>query len=127
MAEGKTPGNGKTSPFGNGKGAPESGAAGRPTDFTKSPTSQYSGGKGASNFVRNPNGSGQDRPTVNDYAKNPTASGTPSQRDAKPEVVPNPQEVPPGGKTLFADPAPGSDKRLGSSTDQGRKPFKVGK
>lgn len=119
MAEGKTPGNGRSSPFGNGKGAPEGGAlAGAPNDFTKNPSCARNG-KGASDFVRDPGGSGQDRPSVQDYTK--AAGPTP-----RPEVKPNPQEIPAGGKTLYADPSKNSPKRGQTDGDRGR-PFKLGK
>lgn len=107
-------------PFGNGSGAPPSGPLAKPTDFTKSPSSAARGGvSGASNFVQNPQGSGQEKQSVSDYTK--TAGPTP-----RTEVAPNPQEIPAGGKTLYADPSKVSTQVAGQ-TDAGRKPFKLGK
>lgn len=120
MAEGKTPGDGKVSPFGNHKGAPASGASGKPTDFVKSPTGGGNAPKsGGKDFVKDPSASGQTNMSAQDYTKQP--GPTP-----RPEVVPNPQEIPAGGKTLYADPGK-VQTQVSGTTDAGRKPFKVGK
>jgi len=49
------------------------------------------------------------------------------QSEAKPEVVPNPQEIPAGGVILKADPGPVSAKVTGTATPPGatRSPFKL--
>ncbi len=103
MAEAKTSGDGKTSPFGNGQGATAAGASGGGHDFTTDPKSSGAGG-GGRDFTK------ESRP----------------QTEAKVEVIPNAQEIPAGGKVLRADPGPVS--RAFSGTAAGvspPKPFKL--
>lgn len=103
MGEGATPGDGKTSPFGNGKGATMAGAAGGGHDFTKEPES-HAPSSGGRDFTK------ESRP----------------QSMARAEVVPNPQEIPAGGKVLKADPGPVSKTVAGSAPGpQPPKPFRV--
>ena len=47
------------------------------------------------------------------------------QSEAKQEVVPNPQEIPTGGKVLLADPGPVSAKVAGTAQHVEKKPFKL--
>lgn len=103
MAEGKT-GNVQNSsqpPLGNGKGSTDGGGT-----YT-----------GSHNFLTDPKGSG---PATGgrDFSKENRP-----QTQAKPEVQPNTQEIPKGGKILYADPGAVSDK-VGGSCEQ-KKPFKI--
>lgn len=97
-SDGKNSGNGKTSPFGNGRGDVGETQGDKPTDFaTNANTSQNKGGGGFDVTKQN-------RP----------------QSEAKQEVKPNPQEIPAGGAVLKADPKPvgqtisGDAKPIGS-------------
>lgn len=104
MTAGKDGGDGKTSPFGNGNGAPASGAASGSHDFATDP-------KG---------GGGGDSPR--DLLK---AFQRP-QTEARTEVAPDPSQTPSGGRVLKADP-PGSEQKAvgsGSTGVDGAKPFK---
>lgn len=102
--DGKTSGNGKTAPFGDGKG--------KPTDHAS----------GGHDFVKDVKGGGETG-TGCDFTKESRP-----QSMAKAEVVPNPQEIPAGGKDLKADPGPVSQKVAGTASGpQPRKPFRVGK
>lgn len=104
------PGDGKSNPFGNGAGVPGSGqASGRGNDFTRNP----GGGSPTRKGGGQPSSYGQSIPA---------AKGT-EQADI------NPNEIPPGGKTLFADnrPVAGENVGVGSvSGGGGGKPFKLG-
>lgn len=99
MAEGKTPGNGMTSPFGNGNGATASGDS-----------------SGAHDFLTDPKGSGA-AAGGRDFTKESRP-----QSDAKKEVEPNSQEIPAGG--LIPKAAPGAASKTMSCADSTRKPFK---
>lgn len=103
MAEGKTPGNASTSPFGNGQGATQaSGAA-----------------SGGHNFLTDnsspPGGQGRDF----------TKESRP-QSEAKDENQPNSAEIPAGGKLMKADPGPVSSKIAGDAKGIApAKPYRV--
>lgn len=96
-------GDGKTNPFGDGKGK---GGAGM--------------GKGV-NFVTDPKGGG-----------NPQGGGQPDsygqsrtqQMGEDPDI--NPAEIPEGGKDLKADPGPDEGNPIGTTAGESRKPFRVG-
>ena len=64
------------------------------------PTNQGTTSKGAHNFLTEPT-SGEAKGGGRDFVKESRP-----QSEAKPEVVPNPQEIPAGGKILKADPSP---------------------
>lgn len=80
-------------PFGNGKGA----------------TTEAGSYSGAHDFVTDP-GSNAPAPKGRDFTKENRP-----QSEARPEVVPNPQEIPAGGKILKADPGPVSAKCSGTA------------
>lgn len=83
MAEGKTPGTGAASPFGNGQGATE--AAGAST--------------GSHDFLLNPKGSGP-AGGGRDFTKENAA-----QKSGEPKDL-NPQSVPAGGKLPYPSDKP---------------------
>lgn len=90
-------GDGKTSPFGDGKGAPTGGR-----------------GSGGSDFVRDPRGGGSMPAKFENPAKNyPQQAGQPGF---------NPDSVPAGGSKLHADPP----KPIDGTVPGGRKPYKLG-
>jgi hypothetical protein len=101
MAEGKTPGDGKTSPFGNARGATQkTGSSSGAHDFTIDPTS----------------GVMEDAEEI---------AEAPEQDDEGDEDI-NKESVPSGGKMMFADPPAGSTRvseigRPGSSA----KPYRL--
>lgn len=100
--EGNTIGNGKTSPYGNGDGATTAGPNSGAHDFIKDPSTTQ-GASGGRDFTKESR----------------------SQSEASPEVTPNPQEIPAGGKILFADPGPVSSKVSGTASHIEHKPFRV--
>jgi hypothetical protein len=84
--EGKTPGDGKTNPFGDAKGATQ--AAGK---FS-----------GAHDFTVDPTGSGSKTGGKDFNAEEP--------KEVEDDIEPNKESVPTGGKILFADPPAGSKR-----------------
>ncbi len=83
------------------------------------PTNQGSGATGAHDFLTDPKGGGP-ASGGRDFTKESRP-----QSEAKPEVVPNPQEIPAGGKILKADPGPVSKTVAGTAAGvTGRNPFK---
>jgi hypothetical protein len=106
MAQSGNSGNGQTPPFASSDGKP---------------TNQGTGASGAHDFLTDPKGSG---PAAG--GRDFTKENRP-QSEAKPEVVPNPQEIPTGGKILKADPGPLSRTVSGTAAgvDGGKKPFRV--
>lgn len=112
MADGK-PGNGSSSPFGNGMGATSSGGASSGGhDFIKEPKSNVGG---AHDFIKDPSGT-KTGPTPNDFVKSPGGGAMPAQKTGPaPDMCPT--SVPPGGTTPFkGEPKP---------NESGGKPFKV--
>jgi hypothetical protein len=83
------------------------------------PTNQGATSKGAHDFLEDPNsdsGKGGGR----DFIKESRP-----QSEAKPEVTPNPQEIPAGGKILKADPSPLQKSDFNASSGpQPKPPFK---
>lgn len=84
---------------------------------------QGTGSSGAHNFLKDPK-SHASASGGRDFTKESRP-----QSEANAEVVPNPQEIPAGGKILKADPGPVSQKVSGTAAgvDGGRKPFKLGR
>ena len=81
---------------------------------------QGAGSSGAHDFVRDPNSS-----VRGSGARDFTKENRP-QSEARPEVVPNPQEIPAGGKDLKADPGPVSATVSGTAEGpQPRSPMKL--
>jgi hypothetical protein len=102
-------GNNASPPFATPDGKPSGNAGGNAS--------------GAHDFVKDPK-SGAAPSGGRDFTKESRA-----QSEAKPEVVPNPQEIPSGmgGKVLQADPTPVSAKVSGTAQHTGPsspKPFK---
>lgn len=97
--DGKVPGDGKTSPFGNGNGGTSAmGNASGGHDFTQDPKSGASN-TGGHDFTQD------SRP----------------QSEARTEVEPNPQEIPSGGKITNLQPGVASKA---VSTTEAKVPFK---
>lgn len=101
MAEGKDGGDGLTSPFGNGAGAPE--ATGPATK--------------ANDFTTNPNGNGR-LAGGRDFV----AEGNRPQKGRADGF--NPDSVPAGGRLPFADPKSRAEATL-QTVGGGRKPFRL--
>lgn len=102
--DGKTPGDGTSSPFGDGGGGAGGGGMGQGNNFTTNP----SGTPGAG-------GGGQ----PDSYMES-----KPQQAGGDPDI--NPAEIPQGGKDLFADPKPDTGNPIGTTAGSGgRKPFRV--
>jgi len=74
---------------------------------------------GAHDFLTDPKGG-----SCQGGARDFTTESRP-QSEAKQEVVPNPQEIPAGGKILLADPGPVSAKVSGTAQHVEKKPFKI--
>ena len=101
--DGSKMGDGKTSPFGNGNGG----------------TSAMGNASGGHDFLTDPK-SGAPATGGHDF----TQDSRP-QSEAKPEVVPNPQEIPAGGKQMKLDPGPVSKVVSGTAVGPTeRAPFK---
>ena len=83
-----------------------------------SPSSNVKGG--GHNFLTDPKGN----PSAAGGGRDFTKESRP-QSEAKPEVTPNPQEIPAGGKVLLADPGPVSANVAGTAQHVERKPFKL--
>jgi len=100
MAEGNTPGNGSTSPFGNGAGATQTAGPAR----------------GGNDFTTNPNGNGTP----------PGRFAEPVNRPQKGRADGwNPDTVPKGGRLPFVDPS----SRQGASLQvagSAKKPYRLG-
>ena len=98
---GSTPGDGKTTPLGDGNGgAGAGGSTDKSPDFSKVTTGGQTGG-GGRDFTKE--------------HRSQTANATQ-------EVGPNPQTIPAGGKILLADPRPVSAVVAGSTGT--KSPFK---
>lgn len=119
--EGKDGGNGKTSPFGNGKGAPASGPSTGGQNFLTSPTSTQSIG-GGQDFVTSPKSTQGGSPE--DIVK--TGGNSSEQKTGEmPDL--HADSVPPGGKITKKDPPAGYPAGdVGTLPGgSGRKPFRV--
>ena len=124
---GKTSGDGKTSPF----GSPGGGASSGGNDFVANPSPATGGG--GNNFVEKPEGGGESG-GANNFVEKPGGDDmVPAQKTG---TYRNPTSVPAGGPTPFvkggATPpadrtAPKSGFGVGSAPEGGpnRKPFKV--
>lgn len=114
--DGKTPGNGTTSPFAT-NGGPMPG-----NDFIKNPAGSSPGGRGV-DFVRNPGGVGPTAATPPDFTK----GGKDPQRSGSDPTNPASEVKDKGLLVPLADVAPGSPRGnlvgVGSMGDT-RKPFK---
>jgi hypothetical protein len=85
------------------------------------PANQGSGGSGAHDFIRDPLTSAPHTGGGFDVTKQNRP-----QTEARPEVVPNPQEIPAGGKDMKADPGPVSATVSGTAEGpQPRSPMKL--
>ena len=85
------------------------------------PAGQGSTAGGAHNFLTDPKGGGP-ASGGRDFTKESRP-----QSEARPEVMPNEQEIPAGGKVLKADHGPVSRTVSGTAAgvDGGKKPFKL--
>lgn len=98
-AEGSTPGNGSTSPFGNGAGA----------------TQTAGSSKGSNDFTTNPTGNGTPPGSLAEPANRPQKGRADGW---------NPDSVPKGGRLPFVDPS----SRAGASLQpvgSGKKPYRL--
>lgn len=114
--EGQNGGDGKTSPFGNGAGAPASGPASGGHDFSKNPSLPASGTN--HDFTRG----GSLPPKGN--MKDMTKGDAPSQPSGDDPSL-NQSTVSPGGKLPHRDPLPGSPDVGALPGEGGRKPFRL--
>lgn len=119
--DGKTSGNGKTSPFGNGDGK-DRGTNMAGIDFVKNPAGNPSGRAGV-DFIANPGGSGPSGQRPPDFA----AQGDRTQkRGEDPDLDKSSIPAGNGGKVLQADPNTGGARDIGvGSIGDNRKPFKL--
>jgi hypothetical protein len=107
-------------PFATSGGKPITPTTGKGGGFD--PLKDATGGEkgGGHDFLTDPKGSSEAAGGGRDFTKESRP-----QSEAKPEVVPNPQEIPKGGKILFADPGPVSAKVSGTAQHVEKKPFKL--
>ncbi len=119
IGDGKTPGDGKTSPFGT-NGGPMPGV-----DFVKNPAGSQPGGRGT-NFLTNPAGQGPTAPAPPNFA---AGAGEQQKSGEAPDLCPESEIKDKGGPGLrpAADVPPGSPRKdlIGvGSMGESRKPFK---
>lgn len=113
--DGKSPGDGKSSPFGDGKGG--AGGSMQGNDFTQNPTAGRGGGGGQPTT----RSAGGGQPSTYQQSR-------PQQMGGDPDI--NPNEIPAGGKDLLpaTDPS-GEDTgnpRGTGSVGNPNKPFRLG-
>lgn len=117
--EGAKIGDGKTSPFGNGKGATMAGPSSGGHDFVKQPSSNAGGG-GGHDFVKSPG----PNPALNTGGKDFTKGDVPEQKEgAAPDLCP--ESVADGGRFIHKDAPEGYGDVGVGSIGHGKKPFKI--
>lgn len=117
--EGAKLGDGKTSPFGNGKGATMAGGSSGSHDFVKDPSSNAGGG-GGHDFIKNP----APNPSVVGGGKDFTKGEVPEQKEGQaPDLCP--ESLTDGGRFVHKDAEAGYGDIGTGSIGHGKKPFKI--